>query len=135
GARTRRYDAALFCCDAKLAAPRISRIGENVVVAWRRPELYQRPSGFIRTRQRRAWICSPSAEHARRRRKSECSRRARPADYSHELVPGLLPKRSTCAALTAVGSRRRHQFYDARKRIGIRWLYLTALSHGNGASL
>src|SRR5438046_3065957 len=30
GARTRRHDAALFCCDAKLAAAGISRSGQNI---------------------------------------------------------------------------------------------------------
>ena len=29
-------------------------------------------------------------------------------------------------------SRCRYQFYDAPKRIGLRWLYLVALSHENG---
>ena len=92
GARAGRDDAALLGRQGNVAASAISRIGENVVVARRRPELHERQTELIRDGQLGACVGARSPRDAGGGRKSEHARRAGPANDPHELVFGLLPK-------------------------------------------
>lgn len=81
-----------FRRDGIVAAPGISRSGQNTAFAGRGPELHQREVELLRDGQRGACVGARSARDAGGGWKSERSRRVRPAHDSDELVFGLLSR-------------------------------------------